>query len=288
MTQEQRNLFRALLQECSNRAYPTGHGQRYDITSSQNTVLNYSSLINQLKYVHMYFAKHVACWRKLARTLQPDHPTTNLWSVGAGPMLDVIGWFVDAPRVLTSTATVDAVDVLGWNEVRENKTFQDAYRSVHSGTVLYHSETYIPPNSNPPQITRASTSASLHSLPADAIPEDSVVLLPFIMNHLVGAIGALASGERASLATWLNLVCARARLVVLVDIHPTGAPRLWENTCEILGVSVQRDDLAFTFEDEIADFEDVYTDGQERRRCSGWMSRAGVLVGCGGEWYPLC
>jgi hypothetical protein len=58
---------------------------------------HYSSAGAQQRYAHMYGAKHLGIWTALRRQLPwEDRIGSTLVSVGAGPLLDLLGWCLES------------------------------------------------------------------------------------------------------------------------------------------------------------------------------------------------
>jgi hypothetical protein len=61
-------------------------------------VSNYHAPEGQLRYVHMYAAKYIGLWSALRRELRwDDWKSRDLVSIGAGPMLGLLGWCLNEP-----------------------------------------------------------------------------------------------------------------------------------------------------------------------------------------------
>ena len=64
---------RELIAYCEE-VYEGDFNKKNDIQSNDNVVATYANTVVQKKYVHMYFAKYVGCWRAI-RTPKKRLPT---------------------------------------------------------------------------------------------------------------------------------------------------------------------------------------------------------------------
>jgi len=265
------DVVREFLSDCE-RAYV---GSPDDIASWDNTVLTYTSHTAQLKYVHMYFAKYVGCCRAIRRAydMVQDGP---VWSVGAGPCLCLLGWFYDEPA--GSEEDVVGVDILDWKGVRDLPSYKKLVQAVvgegtDGGRRGYLAGRCFPPGEFPPQATRAAAwrehELHLRPLPAETIPVGTTVLLPFVLNHLLG--GNDPTPKPQAVFDWLEEVRARAKRVLLVDIQAEESTAgFW--ACVREGLGVEREPLIFTFSQEVAHFGPAYSSDYAKRR-TGVFSR---------------
>ncbi len=265
---------RGLLRDCE-RHYTTGD-QEEDISSRENVVATYMTEPGQMKYTHMYFAKSVAAWRNLRATLRSpnDGPVV---SIGAGPCTCLMGWFFDqrpAPGQV-----VRAFDVLEWGSIRALPSFQVLLDDVLGQGVdfAYTGGRYFP-QPCPPQVSHLP---NLTFLPPDEIPDGSTVLLPYVLNHLVGLASAVTN--RAPLRGWLEEVRLRAKRVLVVDMRCDRAAGIWSTLSVLLGVAGTP---STTDAVGIRDFAPAYSPraGWPVRRVSAHMRVDTVMLGDAGGW----
>lgn len=184
-----------------------------DIPSWRQTVDTYQTPAGQRKYVHMYFAKSVACWRDLRRRLLAPNDGTVI-SIGAGPCLCLVGWFWDtAPG---DGQIITAVDVLDWQHVRGLSSHSAMIASVlgDPNALSFLSGRYFPNGPQPPQ---TNCVAALTPLKPSEIEEGSTVLVPFVLNHVVGQHNPVCNHE--AVYTWLESVRLRAKRVLIIDMQ---------------------------------------------------------------------
>lgn len=263
----------ALLNDCA--AVYSALVQEQDLRSNQ-TVANYASADGQKKYVHMYFAKQVSLWRLVRQKIGDKG---NVWSVGAGPMLDLFGWFWDRPAA--SPTRVVACDVLDWLHVRNLASWK-ALANTLIPSLEYRAGVGVPAPALLPQCG-AITAASL---PATDVEDGATVLFPFMLNHVVGQNSPAGELARAALKTWVDDILARGGRVVIADFHASKAPDFWQRVQTMLGTNaVPKDDI--TFRDRIGEVAALYRDPVSTRRGSNFMATATVLVIEGGNAFFL-
>jgi hypothetical protein len=174
---------RSLLKRCES-SY-TNCDKFEDIASADNTVATYRKRKGQKKYTHMFFAKQVSCWRRVRKMIDADNDGPVV-SVGAGPCLCLLGWFWDIPP--DDRQRVIAYDLLRWKFLRGYSSHKRLVREVLGPAKLsYESGRYFPEKS-PPQ---AEGTARRAPIAPDDIPKGSTVLLPYVLNHVVGCCEAV-------------------------------------------------------------------------------------------------
>ena len=253
-----------------------------DLGSYSNTVAVYDDPECQLVYTNMYLAKHLGCWRWLRSRLGAND-ATSVVSIGAGPHLCLWGWFADQPPM--AGQTVHAVDALPWNAILGLPEHAAVATALFGdpGTVRVH-RAYIPPGVRPAQLQALE---GLQALAATAIPEGAVVLLPFLLNHLVGATGPLA--DTTPLIHWLEAVRARARAIIIVDLPASRAANFWPAIYARLGLAPATATPTFTFREYSLPFGECYPEryNWRWRRTSDLMTTASGLVGTRERWWPV-
>jgi hypothetical protein len=257
------SLSRALLDDCE-RAYGGIHGQSFDLPSFQS-VETYRQPGNQQKYVHMYFAKHVALWREVRRRL-PGLPPVAVGSFGAGPGLCVLGWFWDTPPA--SPAQVGLVDVLDWAGVRSLPSHQTLLHGVLGGYPICLTGCLDLGQTKPAQLEMLGNTQAIRP------PERSIVLLSFLANHVVGAIQPIEDTR----AFWSTLwgLAADGRTVIVADLDVAKAPKIWSEAPVKPG----------TFHFDPTWLQGAYV-SQAERRVSPYMRTASVLMGDASGWRSL-
>lgn len=287
MNNGRKNAVRSLIAE-SDKVYNT-YSPNEDIPTFGNTVETYAPAANQWKYINMYFAKYVGCWRWVRRTLQlsADGP---LYSVGAGPCLCVFGWFYDRPPAEGQTTV--ALDILPWNTIRSHQTFQQLLADVLGGRshFTYKDYRFFPPQ-RPPQTIVSGGSNAARAICSTEFPEDAIVILPFVMNHLVGA--TMPHPQSATVFSWLEDVRRRVRRIVLVDMqHDAKTEKFWNQITQGLGLGDAGGYRTFDFSAEMREFSDCYSSEFQGQRRTGikfpQLCRASGMVGerSGWRWLP--
>ncbi|MES2643866.1 MAG: hypothetical protein V4850_30540 [Myxococcota bacterium] len=252
--------------------------------STWQVVEGYVSAENQWKYVHMYFAKSVACWRYIREAVAPvqDGPVV---SIGAGPGLCLLGWFFDRPPA--ATWPIHAHDVLAWDAVRADPAHVAVLAHVLAPAVMdFHAGRYFPATL-PPQ---AATCVGAPIAP-EQIPRGATVLLPFVLNHL---FGSAPHPNPADINAWFRAVCSRAQRVVIVDMDyrpessgPKSTHVFWSNLLAGLGLPLQAPCPVFAFNAKAAEFAACYDEVNGRRRTGiqyPQFCRATGIVGDAGVW----
>lgn len=260
-------LAKALIDRCA-QAYPSGFTPEHDLISVQ-TVGTYAVPANQFKYVHMYFAKSVTLWRRV-RALLGEADVPALWSIGAGPMLDVFGWFWDTPQ---SIEKVSAVDVLDWSAVRSS----NEWAALAECLVPRHDYTHgvvIPEPTLAPQCQALDVTGML---PSKLVSDGGTVIFPFMLNHLLGVHSPMGPAGRQALVSWINEIRSRDGRIIIADMPAGKTPDFWNTVASLFEVGAQPEVL--DFHQEVRELRDLYAnDGQGGRRCSRFMADATVLV----------
>lgn len=243
----------------------------------------------------MYFAKQVGCWRVIRQRLGITDPH-SLVSIGAGPLLCVSGWFWDDPTRGAECA-LRAYDLLDWNGVMTMPELKTLGVELYLGTSQYFAGRYIPPGVRPPQ------SSVVMSAPAPIsvaeIGGGNVVLLPSILNHLVGGHDPLQQSDQHLLFAWLEDVRRAKNTVVIADMFYRGdTAAFWGRITSGLGAPTGSEAINLKYVAEANDVaQAAYSDSYQQRRRGGFNSvlttpadhqKAGVLVGTanGWQWLP--
>ena len=270
------DLARALLRDCE-KVYQTGN-QSEDIPSKENVISTYRSGVNQKKYTHMFFAKSVACWRHLQMILSAtDDPVV---SIGAGPCLCLFGWSWDRPP--SSGQTVWAVDVLGWEAVRGLASYKALSRDVLGDAEFsFLDGLYFPPACRPPQTQELD---EIRPFQLDQLVPQSTVLLPFVLNHLVGLDSPVP--KPSCVFDWLEEARSRAGRIVVADMPADRAGGFWTNIRSNLRAAGAPSVLTV---DTIDDLADAYSQRARwpARRTSSYMRDFTALVGTDSGWRFL-
>lgn len=279
MTPHRETLIRNLL-SVAGQVHAYG---RNDLSSTDNTVASYIAPENQWRYVHQYFAKFVGCWRWVRERVQAPNDGPVI-SIGAGPELCLFGWFFDVPP--NPGQEVVACDVLPWTTVTASPEHL-SLRADILGSAQYakRSGVYFP-QSIPPQC--AAAGASLTPLDPNSIPTDATVLLPFVLNHLLGA--TQPHPDPSSVFGWLNAARLRARRVVLVDLQWERAEDFWARVFTGLGLAIPATSPSFNFRSDTAKFATSYAPQYGRFRTGADYPHFCAAVGLAGDgsgWYLL-
>lgn len=249
-----------------------------DIQTKDNVVETYADPIMQKKYVHMYFAKYVGCWRAIRKRL-PISDQHKLVSIGAGPLLCCVGWHWDGTNFIEG-ATVKAYDLLGWHAVRRLPEFTSLWDQVFTGPPQYIYPRYMPDGIRPPQ---AAMIRDAEPICVSKIGSGKIVLLPSILNHLVGESRPVSSREQRHVFDWIESVREAGNTVVIADmLHRDNTARFWRRVTTGLGAPAGGNDLNLDFAAEARNTAQAYSFGQQGRRRAGLSAtatKAGVLWG---------
>jgi hypothetical protein len=262
MTPERASLVTAFLQR-SEAVYATSPN---DFAGKANTLFTYFQEVNQWKYVHMYFAKYVGCWRWVRRWLQ--YPVDgDVFSVGAGPCLCLMGWFFDTQQ--TDGQNVRALDILPWSAIQNETTFRALIRHVLNGAKgKYDSNVYFPPGSPPPQ-SRGIQTGPLSYLDPTYFPREGTVLVPFVLNHLIGLNSP--HPQPGEVFKWLEAVRRRVKRIVVVDMqHDGSTAEFWSRISAGLGLAPQCH--VFEFPELVREFAPCYSSPNYANRRTGGLS----------------
>lgn len=252
MTPNRQALITALLRRCFT-AYQDGLG---DIPSWGNTVETYLNPNNQLKYVHMYCAKYIGCWRWIRKAMATpaDGP---VWSIGAGPCLCLMGWFFD--NTPTTMQDVVSMDLAPWSELLQlpefGALFYDIFKDARS--VRFEHPRFFP-DQLPPQGVVAPLIGARPISPTD-IPADATVLLPMVLNHVLGA--TQPHPQPGLVFSWLRAVAGTVRRVIVVDMPHDRTSEFWSNLWRGLGLVAPPQPVTFNFASYAKEFSSCY-DGE--------------------------
>jgi hypothetical protein len=235
------------------------------------TAEQYRGSDSQEGYVGSYGLEYPALWWKIRALLGWSHGRNvpDLTSIGAGPYLDFVGWCWEEPWVGDKLA----VDPLPWEAVRDDARWARAVRKL-CGPIRVHAA-FVPGPVVPLQLE----GMSVGYLPPKHVPENSTVLLPYILNHLrAGNVHAPndLGAQAGLLRRWLNrLVEKRGCRVVIADYD---GKRMWQQ----LGLGGTYVPFRMTTADyEAFDLDDFGLPDVCRDRT------VGVLVGDAGRWEFL-
>jgi hypothetical protein len=264
-----------LLLDCG-AVYSAGFPMNEDLGSDQ-TVTLYRDSVTQKKYVHMYFAKQVALWRRVRARIGM---TGAVWSVGAGPMLDLFGFFWDEPA--PANHQVVACDVLSWNHVRDLASWREL-----ADTLLpqhdYRDGVAVPSPARLPQCVDC-VDLGLEALSSAAVPDGATVFFPFVLNHVIGRNGTAGADARVELCAWGGDVLGRGGRVVIADLHLERAAAFW---CDVQALfQTQLPAGQYTFAPGIREMGGPYPAEVRGRRTNAAMAKATVLIlqGQGGSF----
>lgn len=257
----------ALIDRCRD-AYPSGFNYDDDLRSVQ-TVADYAAPLNQFKYVHMYFAKSVMLWSRVRELLGAD-AESDLWSIGAGPMLDLFGWFWDQPK---GAGNVIAVDALDWGAVRTSEEWRQL-AAVLLPQHQYLQDVVIPKPGLAPQCSGLTTSKALSP---ESVANGATVILPFVLNHLLGVHSPMTQAGHEALVDWINNIRRREGRIIFADMPSTKAANFWNTLRQLFDIDAEPSVIDFS--QDIKNLRNLYAnDGQGGRRCSHHLADATVLV----------
>jgi hypothetical protein len=180
---------------------------------------------------------------------------------------------------------IEAIDILPWLAVRNDASFKALTRHVMDGAKrLYTSNVYFPPGDPPPQ-SREIQLGQLSSLVPSSFPQDATVLVPFVLNHLLGFKAPHPVPE--DVFDWLEAVRKRVKRVVVVDMqHENSTSGFWEQLSEGLGLDVERH--VFEFPTQVREFGDCYSNPVYASRRTGGRSpkmyQASGVLGTAKGW----
>lgn len=151
-------------------------------------------------------------------------------SLGAGPLLCVLGWFFDRGPSLEH---VIAVDVLPWSGVRGLRSHGDLLDEVIGSASLEYMDGIFIPHVLTPQC--GVVDGRLRPLNLQVIPEGATVLLPMLLNHLLGANGPMSV---ADLTPWFRELEQRAGRIVAIDLDSEAKDTgdFWAAVKELFGL----------------------------------------------------
>ncbi len=216
-----------------------GHAQR---------VQDYRSAAAQKRYTHMYAAKHLGLWRAIRAHLDWDD-SGRLVSIGAGPMLDAMGWCFDRPRGGRRTLAIDPLD---WRHVRGHEAWHAAMRAL-CGRLDFLNGVYAPFGPPPPQLQALP---AIRPMQASTLRRDDTVLMPFVVNHVLDDRGQVVRHAFERLGALLAHHHAQGGRLVIAD-YAGGDHRLWHALLQHLGLS-RISPRTFRFQRATASFRDLY------------------------------
>lgn len=196
------------------------------------------------RYVHMHAAKHIGLWRRVRQSFETDH--RPVFSIGGGPLLCLMGWCFDNPW----PGDLTAVEPMDWSPVTSNPNWATA-RQMLCGDVD-ELTAYVPGPTVPGQLRPLGVQRAL--LPGE-LPDEAIVLLPYVVNHLMDDrhLSANAANE---MAAWVSrAVLARRATVVIADMPPTKLD-LWTPLLTAMGCAMSVPSLEYP--DDCAELKDLY------------------------------
>lgn len=258
---------KAFIAACE-RVYGGKHGKFEDLCGVQ-TIADYLPPLNQQKYVHMYFAKYVGLWRAIRQQV-PGDAVEKVYSAGAGPCLDLFGWFWD---IGPSQGDVVGVDPLPWSAIRTMNEWQGLV-SIVIPTLTY-AEPYVIPDAA--AIPQCDCLQGVQAFPSAWIPNGTTVLFPFSLNHAFGLKAPADPAGRNAIAAWIAEVRSRDCRVVIADLpFQQDTEDFWKSVGQSLAVGGEP--AIFFCNTSVQSLGPCYLDGQARRRVSNYMCKATVLV----------
>ncbi len=268
--------LRCLIAEANQRL--GANPRRGDFGRAQ-TVAGYASPRAQWQYVHMYALKHVVGWAtvrdRLGWDLEPDRP---LVSVGAGPMLGLLGWTAGhAPP-----QDIRAIDVLRWEAVRRSGSGQILARAL--GMPDYLDGVFGP---MPAPGKGRHLPAELRDVPVRRqlrptdIPHGATVLFPMVLNHLLEN-GALPDTQSSALGHTIRVLQSRGCRVVIGDLATQRRPQLWPELTALLGLTTIPRRLGF--HDALQSMGDLHHERDRAYRTSWATSWLRFVAWDGKRW----
>lgn len=229
---------------------------------------------NQRRYVHMYAAKHIAAWRTIRALLDWTCRdwTEPLFSIGAGPGLDLMGWGFDRRW----PGPIHALDPIPWAVV-DDPGWRAALETFAGSDPVVEAGWYVPSGEAPDQLAGVDLRRGID---LSTLPAPSTVLLPFVINHLDGAV-------RCRFVAQIERARQRGVRMVMCDAHTWRGPT-WPGLLRGLGVSDEPQPLRFQpMLDRLASLypaqDRPYRTGRTCRR----FAEVRVLVGDAQGWYFL-
>jgi hypothetical protein len=125
-----------------------------------------------------------------------------------------------------------AVEPIDWSAVRSHPEWTAATAGV-CGTIAPYPRTFVPGPTLPGQLRQVHSQTQLQYLQPGTIPQGSVVLLPFVVNHLLEQ-GSLPANLASELASWLALAEQRGCRIVMADLY-TEHVNLWQQLLSACG-----------------------------------------------------
>jgi hypothetical protein len=192
-----------------------------DLSTKEQTISDYTTPENQHQYTHMYLAKHIGTWsilRKLCQRLlgSTSYKPSSLHSIGAGPILDVLGWCWKPHPYINAVA---CCDLLPWDAVRLHKSFSLAINSLVGEYDFNNGKHFLGPENGtsllPEQLREAGIQPG--QVTPVACPKNSIVLLSMVFNHMREDLGDENSDVSRRWAKWSKECLANDCLLVAVD-----------------------------------------------------------------------
>jgi len=253
--------IKGLVTNFIEKCYSAYDNDPNDIPTFGNTIETYMNYGAQKKYVVMYFAKYVGAWRQIRKQLDISGDTA-VASLGAGPELCLLGWFFDHPPEAGSD--VRSFDVLDWGGVRELREFTEMRDHVfgkYCDRINYYSGYHFP-EVEPPQVKEIRTirqAPIVRFLDADRPKNNMTVLMPMVLNHLVGK--ALPMPNPDALYSWIQTVAKTSQRVVILDmLHEEKTVDFWDGIADGLNIPRPSAYQEFAFHQLSTEFSSCYPD----------------------------
>lgn len=242
-------------------------------------VRHYKTQDGQLAYIRMYSAKHLALWSELRRAIPLDSERP-LVSVGAGPLLCVLGWVWEQRW----PGDVLAVDPMEWQTVLDHKLWRKALKAALPQGVEFQ-RGYCPPGPLPQQLREADVDAP--SLESSDVPPGSVVLLPYALNHLLDERGRPSSKLCQALADWTQALMDKGCDIIIADM-PRGKLDCWGPFIKASGAPNTRANFLYNRASQMI-AQQIYPAASARRRggLSDYFTTTKVIHGVGDNWTDV-
>lgn len=196
-----------------------GRPHRRGIRATQE-VWSYQEPDPQRFYAHSYAGKYMAMWAGLRSVLSyEDRVREALVSIGSGPLLCLMGWCLES----SWQGKIIECDPLDWSSVRGHPEWQQAASLLCPRTESPFPHAFIPGPKVPFQLKnlippgRAEVTSNLRNVRPSDFPERSVILLPYVVNHLLEG-GQLPEERAQELAAWLREAQHRGCRVLIADM----------------------------------------------------------------------
>jgi hypothetical protein len=172
-----------------------------------------------------------------------------------------------------------AYDILDWKGIIEMPEFGAFWNSIYAGKLHYLAPRYMPDGVRPPQTAQIR---GAQPIAASEIGSGNVLLLPFVLNHIVGSSEPIKVGNQHHVFDWIEKVRRTGNTVLIADmLHRGDTAAFWQRVTAGVGASPGSGNHNLDFSVEATATAKAYASGQQNRRAGLIPDAKKAAVLCG-------